>query len=209
MSTQEAALALLEQGLNRYLALDPDAENRLRPLHGKRIVLQISGLEAGICLIPSPGGIQVYADDMDGAADCVLSGTPMGFARMRQGKGAEELFGGAVQIRGDTELAQAFGELIQELDIDWEEQLSRYTGDVLAHQIGQGLRGAGAWGREAGTTLIQDLGEYLQEEARLLPVREETEAFAADVDCLRDDMDRLEARIKRLSGRLAGNRDTP
>ncbi len=209
MSSREAFLLVLEQALNRYLALDPDALGRMVPLHGRRIALQLRGLDDGICLIPGPDGIQVYALDMDGEADCVLCGTPLGFARMGRGEAARELFGGAVEIRGDSELAQAFGELIQALDIDWEEQLSRYTGDLLAHQIGRGLRSAGAWGLEARATLTQDLGEYLQEEARLLPCRDKVQDFASDIDALRDDMDRLEARIKRLCSRLASKRESP
>ncbi len=209
MSTREAFLVVLEQALNRYLALDPGVLERMGPLHGKRIALQLRGLDNGICLIPGPDGIQVYASDMDGGADCVLRGTPMGFARMGRGEASRELFGGAVEIRGDSDLAQAFGELPRGLDIDWEEQISRYTGDLLAHQIGRGLRGAGAWGLEASATLTKDLGEYLREEARLLPCRDEARDFASDIDVLRDDMDRLEARIKRLGDRLAATREAP
>ena len=37
---------------------------------------------------------------------------------------------------------QAFSALLGELDIDWEEELSRYTGDVVAHTLCSGARQA-------------------------------------------------------------------
>ncbi|NCC30261.1 MAG: sterol-binding protein, partial [Gammaproteobacteria bacterium] len=43
-----------------------------------------------------------------------------------------------------------------------------------------------------------DLQEYLQEEARLTPTRYEVEAYLTQVDILRDDVERAEARIERL-----------
>ena len=44
------------------------------------------------------------------------------------------------------------------------------------------------------------LREYLQEESRDVPSRYETERFARSVAALRDDVDRLAARIERLGG---------
>ena len=43
--------------------------------------------------------------------------------------------------------------------------------------------------------------EYLQEESRDVPSRYEVERFTRDVGALRDDVDRLEARLARLSGK--------
>jgi ubiquinone biosynthesis protein UbiJ len=43
-----------------------------------------------------------------------------------------------------------------------------------------------------------NIREYLQEESRDVPSRYEVDRFAASVSKLRDDVDRLEARLKRL-----------
>jgi ubiquinone biosynthesis protein UbiJ len=112
---------------------------------------------------------------------------------------SDQLFSGAVEIQGDSELGHRFGNLLGELDIDWEEHLSKLTGDLLAHQTGNLVRGVGAWGHAARASLAQDLPEYLQEELRLLPSRIEVEEFLAEVDHLRDDAERLEQRIRRLT----------
>lgn len=200
MSTREAAFAVLETVLNRYIRLDPTALRRLAPLHGKLIRLHIRGLDIDLYLVPAPDGIQLYPQ-FEGEPDCTLSGAPLAFARLGGGERADQLFAGAVEIRGDSEAGQLFGDVLADLDIDWEEQLSHLTGDVAAHQIGTGARAAGRWGRQAAETLPADLAEYLQEEARLLPTRIETEEFVAAVDRLRDDVERLAARIRRLQSR--------
>ena len=46
--------------------------------------------------------------------------------------------------------------------------------------------------------MTDNIREYLQEESRDLPSRYEVDRFTADVDALRDDVDRLAARVGRL-----------
>lgn len=197
MSTREAAYAALEAALNLYLRLDPTALQRLAPLAGRLIRLEVKGLNLDVYLVPDAEGLQVYPE-FEGEADCTMSGTPLGFVRLGSGERAAHLFDGIVEIRGNPEVGKLFGEVLADLDIDWEEQLSRLTGDVAAHQVGNAVRAVGRWGRGARQTAIQDLKEYLQEEARLLPTRIESDELAAAVDTLRDDLERLDARIQRL-----------
>ena len=135
----------------------------------------------------------------DDAPDTVLRGTPYTMARLGLSKKSGELlFSGAVEIDGDAELGQRFKALLDSIDIDWEEQLSRITGDVIAHQIGVAWRDLQAWRRQATETLSKDAVEYFQEESRDLPTPTEVEAFLAGIDTLRSDVDRLEQRVARL-----------
>jgi ubiquinone biosynthesis accessory factor UbiJ len=106
-----------------------------------------------------------------------------------------------MQINGDAETAQVFSRLLKQADLDWEELLSRYTCDAAAHQIGNLFRGLRAWGRDAAGRVSRDFAEYLQYETRDLPPRPEVEAFLNGVDRLRDDAERLEARLKRAAAR--------
>ncbi len=197
----EVAVAALEQAINRYIALDPEGAARLAALHGRVILIETEGFGTRLYLIPGPTGIQFFGE-YDGEPDCTLRGTPLALARMGVVSNKEEpLFSGDVQVEGDTHLAQAFGDLVSGIQVDWEEQLSRLVGDTLAHQVGSGVRAAGRWGRQSADNLSLDLKEYLQEEARLLPSRYEIEAFLDQADTLRDDVERLAARVERLSRR--------
>jgi ubiquinone biosynthesis protein UbiJ len=202
MSVSAALTATVEALLNQAILLDPETPARLAPMHGKVIRLDLLGLGASLYLIPNPSGIQVL-NAFEGEADCTLRASPFDLMRMRGTKeSADQLFKGSVAIEGDNALAQAFGALLADLDIDWEEQLSRVTGDIAAHEIGKRVRSAISWGRSVNRTTEQNLQEYLQEELRLLPARAEVTVFLDEVDRLRDDAERLEARLQRLRQRL-------
>jgi ubiquinone biosynthesis protein UbiJ len=171
-------------------------------MHGRVIHLDLSGLDSSLYFIPDPNGVQIL-NEFEGQVDCILRGSPLDLLRMRGTReSTDQLFQGSVEIEGDTTLAQAFGALISELDIDWEEQLARVTGDIAAHEIGKLVRSAMDWGRSLSSTSEQNLREYLQEELRLLPGQNELAPFLDEVDRLRDDTERLEARVQRLQQRL-------
>jgi len=199
MPIPDAALAALEATINRYLALDPEGAARLADVAGKVILIEVAGFDARLYLIPGPAGMQLYGDYAD-TPDCVLRAAPLALARLSVSRRKEDrLFSGEVQIEGDTHLAQAFGDALNDLEVDWEEQLARLVGDVAAHRIGSQARAAGHWVRRTADTLTEDVKEYLQEEARLLPGRYEIQAFLDEVDLVRDSVERLAARIERLT----------
>ena len=127
-----------------------------------------------------------------------LSGSPVAFLRLAGSKPESAVRSGAVHIEGDAEVAQTFSELLKHARPDFEEELSRVVGDVAAHQIGNAARAALAFGRRAADTFAQNVAEYLQEEGRDLPSRTEADEFVAGVDKLREDVDRLEAKISLL-----------
>ena len=192
------ATAALEAALNRYLALDPATPRGMAELEGRVIGLQWRGTGLTLYFLPGPRGIQLL-NHYEGEPDTLLSGSPLALAELGLGGDRERaLFSGAVEIRGDTETGQRFQQILEAMDIDWEEHLSRFIGDLAAHQAGQLARAGRQYARTSADTLRQDLGEYLTEEARLLPVRIQVENFLADIDRLRMDVDRLEARVQRL-----------
>jgi ubiquinone biosynthesis protein UbiJ len=198
MKLPSAALATFTSAFNRYLQLDPEASARMAALQGHCIALEFRGLDLALYVIPGPDGVRLLQHS-DSEPDTVLSGTPLGMARLGLGRNTEQtLFSGAVAISGDVETGQAFKAILDSMEIDWEEQLSRLTGDVIAHQLGNATRHARRFLAHARSTLEQDTGEYLQEELRVLPSRIETENFMTDTSRLAMDTDRLAARIKRL-----------
>jgi len=198
MKLPPAAVSAFASAFNHYLQLDPEASAHMADLQGRCIALEFRGLDLTLYVIPEPDGVHLLQHS-DSEPDTVLSGTPLGMAGLGLGRNTEQtLFSGAVVISGDVETGQAFKAILDSLEIDWEEQLSRLTGDVIAHQLGNAARHARRFLARARTTLEQDTGEYLQEELRVLPSRIETENFMAGVTRLAMDTDRLTARIKRL-----------
>lgn len=193
----------LETAIGRYLALDPNARDLLTPMAGKLIGLQFEPIGATLYLCPTERGVQVLTEAST-PPDVTLSGSVGAFARLGLGGAAEDsLFAGEIVMDGDHNLARRFQALFRKLDIDWQGHLARLTGDRLAALSLDFLRSGADWTRDSVATFGTNLAEFWQEESRELPAPPETEAFYAEVDTLRADRDRLEARIQRLETLLA------
>lgn len=186
--------AALETALNNYLRLDPDARQRVQELVGKVIAVEFQDLDCTLYLLPGAQDVAV-STAYEGAADTTLRGATLELLRLGLRKGG--VSSGAVQISGDVELGRRFKRILDELDADWEELLSKATGDVAAHQIGNAVRSARAWGVNALEMLAQNFAEYQQEEVRNMPASAEMEEFLKAVDVLRDDVERMAQRVRR------------
>ena len=201
------ALAALETAFNEALRLDPESLRKLAALQGRVIAIELRGTGLTLYLFPGPDGV-VLLGEYAGEPDTVLSGTPLGLARLSLGDASGVLFAGEVTIRGDVETGQRFKAILDQLDLDWEEPLARLIGDIPAHRLGKLVRSTTDWARQALETLGRNTAEYLEYEARALATREDVAEFVADVDHLRDDVARLEARLARLRRARAVGRGT-
>ena len=197
MNPKQLLLSAFQSALNAALRLDPYPVQRLGGLAGKVVAMELRGINLTLFLALHIDRIEVHGE-YAGEVHARLSGTPLAFARLGLSGDRSALHTGDVQISGDTELGQQLRDILASMDIDWEEHLSRFTGDVIAHQVGNAARTSKRWVQQSSAALLQDAGEYLQYERELLPDRVQVETFMQQVDVLRDDVERLEARVQRL-----------
>lgn len=189
-------LAWIEAAFNRLIAEQPDL---IAPvLAGKCVCLKLVGVDL-VLFFRFTSGRVILLDEYGQDADATISGTPLALAGAGCGGRADAR---DLRFDGDLQIAQAFGDLLQGIDPDWEEWLSRYTGDVIAFRIGEAARHFRQWGRQAGQAFAEDLRDYLQIETRQLPVRVEVDQFIHGVDELRADVERFEMRVQRLQRRV-------
>lgn len=195
----QAAVVAVEQLLNAVIALDEVTMQRLAELHGRRIAIELQEWNLTLLFVADASGrLQLFSDAAD-SADATIRATPLDFIEtMRMERKEDQVFRGKIRLEGDTRLAQQFSDILAMLQIDWEEQLSKLTGDVAAHQIGRILRALQQWAKRSQAVARNNLGEYLTEEQRLLPTAYEVAEWQSQVDSLRDDVDRLAARVVRL-----------
>lgn len=206
--TTEIILTLteaLETSINLVLKKDPATLEKFARLQDKVIAFELTELDLTFYLFPHTEGVQVQYI-FDGQADTTLQGSPLAFINMSLGDASESFFSGEIRIKGDIELGQHFKRLIDQLDLDWEEWLSEYTGDLIAFKAGSLIRDLNSWGKNTLKTLQLDAQEYLQDEGQLTPHSDELENFASNISQLRDQTARLEARILRLQKQL--NKDS-
>ncbi|MCK5361541.1 MAG: hypothetical protein KAR22_01160, partial [Gammaproteobacteria bacterium] len=174
---------------------------------GSVLEAHVQGVDKRFQLHPSATGVGVVLVDGDGqqsavVADVTISGPPFTLLRLL---GSLESVDGVlppdVSVSGELQLVQKLTRLAKRANIDWEEPLSKLFGDSVAHEIGRGVRGFVSWAHAASETFSSDMGEYLREERRLAPTRLEVDDFATHVDQVRDDVERLEVRVVRLTSR--------
>lgn len=196
MSATDRLFRPLELAVNRVLALDPETPARLRPLVGRSVRIELPGTELVLRAYFSERGVSLSRPDPeDPPVDASVRLTPAAALALIRSRGERAQ---GVEFRGEVAVVHALRRLVGGLEIDWEEQLARLTGDVIAHQLGLAASGFADWLRQARRTFEANLGEYLTEESRQLPPAAEVAGFLDDVDRLRQDADRLEARIVRL-----------
>ena len=103
-----------------------------------------------------------------------------------------------VDISGNADLASTVQFLFRNLKWDAEEDLSKLIGDIAARRIAAAGRDFFAWQKDALLRTGQNFAEYWTEEQPLLARPEEVARFSRDVETLRDDVTRLEARLAQL-----------
>lgn len=188
--------ATLENVLNRGLPRSPRAQQLCAELSGRSVAVEVR--EITRLRVESNGStLRITRGGAD--ADAEIVGGPFGLLALGGASPEAVLQRGDVQIRGDAELAQKFRELVLLLKPDLEEELSHVVSDVPAHQIGRFARTAFGWTRRAARTTAQNVAEYLAHERHDLVPRSEGDAFLRGVDAVREDVDRLEARLELLS----------
>ena len=106
--------------------------------------------------------------------------------------------GPGLDLRGDPSVAEEFARLLQHCRPSPEEELARLASDTFARQAGDVAREATHWAEGAAGSVKRNVRDFVQEEARLLPTRVEFDAFAQDVDRLRDTVGRVSARVSAL-----------
>lgn len=195
------SLKALEQAINFALALDDAMPEKIAALHGKIVEIIITPLDVRFFIRFANRRMELH-DTCAEAADTTIHSSPIGLIRlsMLPASQARSLFNDKVRLSGDIELGQNVKKLIDELDIDWEGHLAHFTGDVVAHQIGSLFRQGKAFHQKIRQNLQYSLSNYLQEETRLFPPREEADDLFHDIDQLSLDVERLEAQLTGLTG---------
>jgi ubiquinone biosynthesis protein UbiJ len=186
----------IENLLNRNLPRSPRARELATALVGKRVRVEARGLGWVIIAESLNTSIRLSRESTDGQPpDADISGSLLNLAALAGAHPEEVIQRGDVTIRGDAEVAQKFRELAMLLKPDVEEELSRLIGDSPAHQALRLVRLATGFGRRAAQTGVRNVAEYLAHERGDLVPRAEAEDFYRGVERLREDLDRVEARV--------------
>jgi ubiquinone biosynthesis protein UbiJ len=194
----ELVLPPLASALNHYLHLDPHLSDKLPPIANKLIRIHLTDWDITFYLHIESTRIALI-DNTCEPIDATMRGNTRAFLQsLYQHLVLAQPENGQLTIEGDTAVVRDLTRVLQTLDIDWEEQLARVFGDVIAHKAGNIGRLAFNRLQHTQQSLQQNLTEYLQEEKRLLPCGRELNDFFSDVDSLRDDVERVALHFEKL-----------
>jgi ubiquinone biosynthesis protein UbiJ len=188
----------IETLLNQLLKADANSTLRLQSLRGKVLQVNIAELPKPLYFIFS-SQIDVLAK-FDAEPDCCMDIKLTALPRLHDSSQFTALIKeGELDMRGDPMVASKFSMILKELEIDWEEHLSRYTGDIAAHKLFQTAQSGQAWLQNNVLIARQNMAEYLIEEIRLAPGALEIADFCDEVSELEQYCKQLEMRLARLS----------
>ena len=197
MNVLEAALRPIATILNRNIHATTPARELCAKLDCTVVAVRVRDTALATYFIVHEDLLELVTES-EQEPDVVISGSLVTLARMAGQSGESAIRDGSLDLSGDAEIAHEFQRLLVLAKPDIEEELSGIVGDIAAHQLGTFARGLGRWGREVRSTMGANIREYLQEESRATPSRYEVDRFTKDIGTLRDDVDRLEARLNRL-----------
>ena len=195
----------IEQAMNQLLKLDEDSQQRLKKLSGKSLQVTIRELPWPLLFNFSEQidvGIVMANNEFEiesTAADCLIELNLETLPKLKDSSQLTQLIQQKqLNLVGDIYVAQSFSALLKDLDVDWEEQLSRYTGDVVAHQTFTSMRAL----FDTAKTQIEkgaiELGDFLTQGDAVAVKPSEMKAFSEDVTQLRSATERLSAKLDLL-----------
>ncbi|AUZ44350.1 MULTISPECIES: ubiquinone biosynthesis accessory factor UbiJ [Pseudomonas] len=195
-------LASVEHGLNRVLRLDSTALARLAHLTGKVIAVDCRSPALQLFILPSDEGL-LLASQWAAEADCTLRAPAASLVHLALSRNKTAiLHSPEVALEGDSAVLMDLAAVLQDLELDWEYELSRWLGPVATQLLGGHLRSRSRWYQQGFASLNQNLAEYLSEESRTLVGQREAQARFRELDKAKIDLERLEARFERLSRSL-------
>lgn len=206
------AIRPVEELLNRILAKDSYLRSRLKIFSGKS--LQISVYPPGITvtvlferdrirLLSSPAellDIEITASIRGNVSELL----PL----LIEKPDRRPLSNPAITVTGDVNFIQDIYASLHNLDIDWEDYLAPMLGNLITNELSQFGEDLQEWSQQVSSNMRRNVDEYLKEEERIFPKKEQLKDFGEELDRLKLKIDRVKAKFNVLYERLDRLNDT-
>jgi|JI10StandDraft_1071094.scaffolds.fasta_scaffold127069_3 ubiquinone biosynthesis protein UbiJ len=196
------ALAVLEDMLNKALDLDPATRLQLNQHIGRSILVNVQFPHLSILVFLDEGKVRLTPAEDHLSHEANATVTASSFDLIKQALNKEQVISqSGLQIEGDVFFLHELQKISHQIDIDWEFGLSQFVGDISASQIGQGVRSLFDFAKQAANAFLNNSSQFLREDAQILPKKWQVDDYIEEVQELRSDIERLEARIILLQQR--------
>lgn len=178
--------------LNHLLTQNSWALPRLARFAGKTVRFHLAPFQVAYTIL-SDGSVLAAAPDTTADAESFVAPSLLPRLLAKEAAAYNE-----IRSQGDGALLSEIFALSQQLRWDVAEDLSAFTGDILAERIVQTAKNQMDNVQHATKNLAETAAEYWTEENPLIVKPAQLAEFVTQVDVLRDDVARLAQRIGRL-----------
>jgi ubiquinone biosynthesis protein UbiJ len=186
-------IPLLTRILAHLMAQNQWARSLLMPFGGQSVKFNLMPASATLVILED-GGLAMAGESNQ--VDATVTLTPSAALRLLAKDASANSM---IKIEGNTALATELAKVLQHFTWDVEEDLSHLIGDAPANEIVKFGKKTLAQSRSKITNLAEMMTEYWQEEQPIIAKKRHVEKFIKEVDQLREDTDRLEKRLEKLS----------
>lgn len=184
--------------INRALQTDPATLAKLAKLEGLVYAVHCTLPPLNLCFRLNKDGVEILTSEE--SAQVTLKGSAMALVRLLADAAQEtgSISQSGVEITGDATALLQLSRAFADLEIDWEELLSRIIGDVAARAVTQTIKQTRDWESRNRPRHMSAVKQFTQDQLGLVPT-EQVRALSEHSRELQYRLDRLEARIKLLS----------
>jgi ubiquinone biosynthesis protein UbiJ len=193
--------ARINQVLNRALGESSRAQALCAALAGKRLQVVMSGSPLAGTLASDGHAVHFRLGAAQEDCDATIRGSSLSLLGLMSERQRELIRSGTVQITGDGEIAERFSQLATLLKPDVEHELAGLFGRMPAHLLVSGVRSLWSRGRALFDSQLRNAADYLAHEKQALVPKAEAEHFFRQVELLRDQVERTDARVVQLERR--------
>ncbi|MFT5161766.1 MAG: ubiquinone biosynthesis protein UbiJ [Alteromonadaceae bacterium] len=193
--------SMLEAAVNKLYKLDPTFAQRSSPLVGKRLLVEVAEAKVPLTFVVGLDRFNVLSRKSE-ENDCAIKTSLAALKELNDPNQITRLIkDGQLSLTGDLHVAQQFSQLLKETDIDWEEHLSEYLGDGLAHKVASRFRHFGQLLASKNQDFDRIITEFSQDEINVAPHPVAVVDHRQKVNQTRAKVDKLAARIAKMSSR--------
>lgn len=128
----QAILATAEKGLNKLLQLDPIALEQLAQLAGKVIAIHSTTPTYTFFIIFTEQGLYLCSENDATPNSRVTATTPLLFQWLLTKHKQNLIADSRLTLEGETDIVYAFCKLLDNLNPDWQYELSEWFGPAIA-----------------------------------------------------------------------------
>ncbi|MBF0623705.1 MAG: SCP2 sterol-binding domain-containing protein [Magnetococcales bacterium] len=178
--------------LNLFFTRHPDLKVRLRELAGKVFRFEVEDLGQEFFMTVDDDGsvrIHTYCDEVH---HVTLSGASKAFLALMFNRSDPDslFFSRELKMAGETDTGLHFKNILNNVDMDWEQELAGFVGRPMARLVENMTRRAWEAGQRGRERLEEETERWMDESG--IPRR-------ADLNALRDQVAQLEGRLDRLN----------